>query len=126
MMSSSRLHDTQSCRNIRRCVATLKRRIIIVCILKQIEMSTEKIAEHLEQGRLTLTVMDDGSGVLLDVKDEALFNLNATGLFVIQQIKNDCESLDALAEAVAQKFKIDTPRARQDVETFTNALSATL
>ncbi len=89
-------------------------------------MPIQQLSEQLKQGRLSLTVMDDGSGVLLDVKEEALFSLNPTGLFLIQQLQDGEASLEMLAAALADQFQIDGAQARQDAEQFLNDLSAAL
>lgn len=70
--------------------------------------------------------MDDGSGVLLDSEKEALFNLNATGLFIIERIRAGCGSVEALADALTSAFEVDQNRARSDAERFVIDLSATL
>lgn len=89
-------------------------------------MSIERIANHLKAGRLNVTVMDDGSGVVLDGEREALFNLNATGLFIIEQIQGGCVCLEALAKELSAAFQVDPARARSDAERFITDISATL
>jgi len=89
-------------------------------------MSIKTIEKHLNAGRLSVTVMDDGSGILLDSEREALFNLNATGLFIIERIREGCGSLKALADALAGAFEVDQKRARVDAEKFVTGLSASL
>lgn len=89
-------------------------------------MSIDHIRRHLDSGRLSVTVMDDGSGVVLDGEREALFNMNATGLFIVERIQRGADSFDAVAEALAESFQIETPKARADVRKFLDDLSAAL
>jgi len=89
-------------------------------------MSIKHIEDQLNSGRLSVTVMDDGSGVLLDSEREALFNLNATGLFIVERIQTGCESIDSLAAELAAAFQVDSSRARSDAEKFIADLGATL
>jgi hypothetical protein len=89
-------------------------------------MSIRTIEDHLREGRLSVTVMDDGSGVLLDSEKEALFNLNATGLFIIERIRAGCGSVEAVADELARAFRIEHRRARSDAERFLSELEATL
>jgi hypothetical protein len=89
-------------------------------------MSIEELKNQLEQDRLSLTLMDDGSGVLLDARKEALFSLNPTGLFVVQQIEAGVDEIDVLARAMAERFRIDPEQARRDASDFIRALLETL
>jgi len=89
-------------------------------------MTIKYIEDQLNAGRLSVTVMDDGSGVLLDSEREALFNLNATGLFIIERIQEGCESVETLANEMGQAFQVARERARSDAERFIKDLSATL
>jgi hypothetical protein len=89
-------------------------------------MSIDRIKTHLDSGRLSVTVMDDGSGVVLDGEREALFNMNSTGLFIIDQIRRGSDSIDAVADALATTFQIKPSTARSDATRFIRDLSATL
>jgi len=95
-------------------------------IAMSISMSIRELKHQLEQDRLSLTLMDDGSGVLLDARKEALFSLNPSGLFVIQQVAAGVDRLDTLADAMVERFRIDAEQARRDAEAFIRALLDTL
>lgn len=89
-------------------------------------MPIQSIADHLETGRLTLTIMDDGSGVLLDTEREALFSLNATGLVLIQQIRAGAKNIEDIAAVVAERFQVGPEQARRDAVRFLTDINATL
>jgi hypothetical protein len=49
-------------------------------------MSIPILQSELASGRLTITALDDGSGVLLAARQEQLFSMNATGLVIIKAL----------------------------------------
>lgn len=85
-------------------------------------MSAVKIGEAMDAGRLSLTVLDDGSGVLLDQEKEALLSLNTTGLAIVSAIADGCREELRLAERLSQQFEIDNEKALTDVRHFINQL----
>jgi len=89
-------------------------------------MSAETIAEAMTTGRLSLTVLDDGSGVLLDQEKEALLSLNTTGLAIVSAIADGCREEQDLAERLSQQFDIDPEKAKADVHHFLTQLTKVL
>lgn len=89
-------------------------------------MSIELIASGLQSGRLTITSLDDGSGVVLDSDGEQLFSFNVTGLSIVQAIELGVHDLDALAELLSERFEVTPERARSDVSDFVQRLAAKL
>ncbi|AKS42512.1 PqqD family protein [Wenzhouxiangella marina] len=84
------------------------------------------IADAFDAGRLALTVLDDGSGVLLDQDAEALISLNATGLVLVEALKAGCRDEGQLADRLVERFRVDRPRAEADVTAFLRALADSL
>ncbi len=89
-------------------------------------MSAEKLGLAMDQGRLTLTVLDDGSGVLLDQEKEALLSMNATGLAIVSAIGEGCRDEQRLAQRVSDRFDIDTQQALTDVRRFVSEMAGVL
>ncbi|MEN1726862.1 MAG: PqqD family protein [Pseudomonadota bacterium] len=89
-------------------------------------MSLQQLTQDLARGRLRLTTMDDGSAVLLDAEGEALFSLNKTARFVVEQVRDGAETLDELAKRLAEAFEVDLVQAREDAQSFIDELTATL
>jgi hypothetical protein len=81
-------------------------------------MSIEALRKGLSVGRLTISALDDGSGVVLDVEGEQLLEMNASGLAMMQAIADGAEDEGAVAEAVAAKFEVSVERVRGDVGVF--------
>ena len=81
-------------------------------------MSIETLRESLSEGRLTISALDDGTGVVLDVEGEQLLEMNATGLAMMQAIADGAENEDAVVERVVEKFDAPVERVREDVRAF--------
>ncbi len=86
----------------------------------------ETIASGLENGRLTITSLDDGSGVVLDSDGEQLFSFNVTGLTIVQAIESGDKTVEALSDRLSKRFEVDKERARSDVEGFLSRLAEKL
>ncbi len=78
----------------------------------------QQLRQHLDRGRLTISRLDDGSGVVLDVERERLFTLNATGLGIIQAAADGAADETAVVEALVARFEVSEADAQQDVQTF--------
>ncbi|TVQ41715.1 MAG: PqqD family protein [Wenzhouxiangella sp.] len=89
-------------------------------------MTIEAIAKGLESGRLTITSLDDGSGVVLDSDGEQLFSFNVTGLTIVQAIASGARDVEALADALTSRFEVTPERARTDVQAFLQRLAEKL
>lgn len=78
----------------------------------------QQLKQHLASGRLTISRLDDGSGVVLDVERERLFSLNATGLSIIQALADGAEDDAAVVDAMVERFETDSGTAARDLERF--------
>lgn len=88
--------------------------------------SLEQLQHYLDSGRLTISALDDGSGVVLDVEGEKLVSLNATGLAIVQSAADGAASEQDLAAALAERFAVAPDAARADVRTFLARLMASI
>ncbi|MEE4331412.1 MAG: PqqD family protein [Wenzhouxiangella sp.] len=86
----------------------------------------EAIAQALDKKRLTINPLDDGSGVVLDVDDEQLLTMNATGITIMQAIADGARNIDAIARVVTAVFEVDLDEARQDVRGFIETVAGQL
>lgn len=89
-------------------------------------MAIERVSHALAAGRLTISRLDDGSGVVLDVVGEQLLTMNATGLAIVQAIEAGADSEQAVAEWVAARFEVPVGRVLVDVRRFVIKLDKTL
>lgn len=78
----------------------------------------QQLRQQLASGRLTISRLDDGSGVVLDAERERLFSLNATGLSIIQAIADGAEDEQAILAVLVERFDADPAAAREDIEEF--------
>ncbi|MGY6629500.1 MAG: PqqD family protein [Wenzhouxiangella sp.] len=73
------------------------------------------LKRSISEGRLSLNLLDDGSGVLLDGAKEELLTLNRTAAFIVGQLESADPSADDLVRALYREFAVEEDRARNDV-----------
>lgn len=81
-----------------------------------------QIAAALDDGRLTINALDDGSGVVLDVEGEQMLTTNATGMHIIQAIADGDKEPVAIAHRLAKHFEVDAQQAQRDVAAFVDSV----
>jgi hypothetical protein len=81
-------------------------------------MSLKKLQKGLAEGQLTISALDDGSGVVLDVSGEQLLEMNPTGLAIMQAIADGAENEAQVAELVVNRFDAPLERVVDDVRVF--------
>jgi hypothetical protein len=89
-------------------------------------MGIEWLRESIERGRLTISQLDDGSGVVLDVEGEQLVEMNASAMAMVRALADGAEDERAVAELIAQRFGQPADRVVGDVEHFFARLVASL
>ncbi len=68
-----------------------------------------------------MTRMPDGTGVLLDLKQEVLLSFNATGALIVDCIEAGL-GREAIVERVTAEYEIDPATAGVDVDGFVRRL----
>ena len=89
-------------------------------------MSIENLAQGLAEGRLTISALDDGSGVVLDVEGEQLLEMNASGLAMMQAIADGAKTEQEVAEVVAGRFDAPRDQVLADVRGFVSDVAESL
>ncbi len=87
---------------------------------------TRLLADLLASGRLTVTTLTDGSGVVLDVESLQVLSLNPSGAFLLERLGEGVTDEDALARALTAEFEVDLPTARRDLDAFLDELAGAL
>lgn len=85
--------------------------------------TTERIAELLQQQRLTHTKLADQTGVLLLLDGLEVLSLNETAMFIIEAMKSGATTEASLAERLVHEFEVDSATARRDVASFVAELA---
>ena len=88
-------------------------------------MSVKALSALLEQDTYTMTLMADGTGVLLDLHNESLLTFNDTGAFMFNLIKKG-DSEEAIVAQVVTTYQVDEATARTDVDAFIGQLKKAL
>jgi hypothetical protein len=70
-----------------------------------------------------LTELQDGTGVLLHLDTKFYFALNRTGMVTWRVIEKGA-TLEDVSASLVERFEIDEPRARRDVEALLHELGA--
>ncbi|WP_376697521.1 PqqD family protein [Wenzhouxiangella sp. EGI_FJ10305] len=90
------------------------------------DQAIARIAAALEDKRLTINALDDGSGVVLDVEGEQMLMANGTGIAIVQAIAEGDRDVASVARRLAGQFDVGEGRAREDVTTFVAQVAGSL
>lgn len=88
-------------------------------------MSLKALTAALNNDAYTMTVMADGTGVLLDLRNESLLTFNDTGAFMFGRIKEG-DSEEAIVAQVITTYQVNESTAQEDVSHFIEQLTQTL
>lgn len=72
-----------------------------------------------------MTVMADGTGVLLDLRKESLLTFNATGTFIFGRLKEGDDE-ETIVSQVISTYAVDKATAQTDVADFIEQLQQAL
>jgi hypothetical protein len=62
-----------------------------------------------------LTVLDDGTGVILNLDTKYYFTLNETGVALWQALEAGASTASAIAAELVRRFEVDEAQALEDV-----------
>jgi len=85
-----------------------------------------RIAAALEDKRLTINALEDGSGVVLDVEGEQMLTANTTGIAIVQAINEGDRDAETIARHLAEQFDVAEARASEDVTAFVTRVAGGL
>lgn len=88
-------------------------------------MSLKALTAVLNDDAYTMTVMADGTGVLLDLRNESLLTFNDTGAFMFGRIKGG-DSEEAIVAQVVATYQVDAATAQSDLTIFVAQLKQAL
>lgn len=88
--------------------------------------SLETVRAALDDGRLTINALDDGSGVLLDIEGEQLLTLNRTGLAMVQAVADGAGTNAEVGQFIAELFDVEADIAAADAAGFLAEIAAAL
>ncbi|HET8897228.1 MAG TPA: PqqD family protein [Rhodanobacteraceae bacterium] len=89
------------------------------------QLTTATLAKQLASSDYTITEMPDGTGVLLDLRQEVVMNFNATGMFIVASVTQGLEAAQ-IVRRVVERFDVDTDTATRDVDGFLDTLAAAM
>jgi len=84
------------------------------------------LAAYLAQPEISLTVLADGSGVILDIGASQVITLNDTGVFLTEALKDGACSSEDLLKQLTDAYEVDTAEAEADVVAFVELLAGHL
>jgi hypothetical protein len=71
-----------------------------------------------------LTVLDDGTGVILNLDTKYYFTLNATGVALWQALEAGARTPEEIARALVRQFEVSEPDALSDAREVLRELLA--
>jgi hypothetical protein len=86
----------------------------------------EILRQKLNSRDVTMTTLGDGTGVLLNIKGMVILDLNETGMFVINRIREGILETESLVTRIQDEFEIDGETARRDIAVFVRELGKAL
>jgi endonuclease/exonuclease/phosphatase family metal-dependent hydrolase len=72
---------------------------------------------------VSFTRFDEGEGILLHLTTKAYYTLNATGVFIWEQLEQKRRSVAEVVEALLAHFDVSPQQAQQQVEAFLEELA---
>ena len=87
-------------------------------------MKLDELSARLRDDQITDTVLEDGSGVLLDLGGQRVLSLNDTGMLLVSQLREGVADKNQLLDAMTKTFEVDVEQAESDVDSFLLELQA--
>lgn len=84
------------------------------------------VAKSLDEGRLTMNPLADGSGVVVDTRHERLWTLNESAMSVLAAVGFGAGTVDDIVSVLQQRFEVECAPLRADVERCLDRLHQTL
>jgi phosphatidylglycerophosphatase A len=88
-------------------------------------MPVPLLSTLLQQGEYTITIMEDGTSVLMDLNNEALLTFNGTATLMLAAIEQGASS-EAIVTQIIETYQIDRDTAQADVDEFIGNLTRAL
>ncbi|SHK12571.1 PqqD family protein [Rhodothermus profundi] len=80
------------------------------------------MARYEPDPRVNFTRFDEGEGVLLHLETKSYYTLNATGVFIWEQLDQGRQTIDELVEALLAHYEVTREEAERQVRAFLDAL----
>jgi len=85
-------------------------------------MNLNELSAHLKDEQISETVLEDGSGVLLDLSGQRVLSLNDTGMLLVSRLRSGVVERGQLLDAMTQAFEVSSEQAAADVDSFLREL----
>jgi len=85
-----------------------------------------ELADYLQQPDISLTVLADGSGVILDIAASQVITLNNTGTTLAEAMRDGARELDELTRQLSEEYDVDAATADAEIQAFCDTLSGYL
>jgi hypothetical protein len=77
-----------------------------------------ELARLLASAAIRVARLSDASGVVMDEEGLEIFAVNASGMCLIEALRNGVVEQAELVERLMEEFDVDRPTAESDVESF--------
>ncbi len=80
------------------------------------------MARYEPDPRVNFTRFDEGEGVLLHLETKSYYTLNATGVFIWEQLEAGRQTIEELVAALLDSYEVTQEEAAHQVQVFLEAL----
>ncbi|MDQ7041762.1 MAG: PqqD family protein [Rhodothermus sp.] len=80
------------------------------------------MARYEPDPRVNFTRFDEGEGVLLHLETRSYYTLNATGVFIWEQLEAGRQTVEEVVEALVSSYEVGREVAERQVRAFLEAL----
>ncbi|AEN73134.1 hypothetical protein Rhom172_1207 [Rhodothermus marinus SG0.5JP17-172] len=80
------------------------------------------MARYEPDPRVNFTRFDEGEGVLLHLETKSYYTLNATGVFIWEQLEAGRQTIEALVAALLDHYEVTQEEAERQVRAFLEEL----
>lgn len=82
------------------------------------------LSKKLASPEVSMTTLDGGTGVLVNLEGMEILKFNDTGMFVIERLREDATStMEGIVTGISSRFDVDEVTARDDVGEFLAVLT---
>jgi len=85
-----------------------------------------KITQYLSSNNVELTLLADGSGVLLDLEGHQVLSLNNTGATIAQALLQEKKDINDVIAEFSDEYEITQDQAKTDIAEFLDEMHSAL
>jgi hypothetical protein len=77
-----------------------------------------ELAAKLQHAWEEMTVLPDGTAVVVDLQGNRIFTFSDTGAFLVQQLRDGVSDMSRLSAVLCEHFEVEEDQAHRDIAEF--------